>query len=329
MTSTQVFKSRGVGTAGAQTYKNAYSGWTPKSAVYLSGPDPGHIWWFGHDLYGAKDIRPLGGDCYEIAAFYVMYYPSRQTTTSSASRTTRLTSSATASADTDSATTATTDAPSSTTTSAPSTTTTMPFELTVSRIPKYNQGVFTGTVYTDALDNSTFAVICPSSTYSEYNGTSTYYIFAFLAVVFVGTIGLTWYLVRIQRRFWSGHTATITVGPGGGRQVVVESTDPQHFAMLQQQQQQQQPIYATTSPNRYSGYGRLASALSGSYPVYGQSQNNAGLSAPAQAYGYGQQNYGQQNYGQQNSMPGNQQGNNFNVLYSDPPPAGSTYSERR
>ncbi|KAJ3232552.1 hypothetical protein HDU81_002875 [Chytriomyces hyalinus] len=285
MTSTQVFKSRGVGTAGAQTYDLAYSGWTPTSAIYLSGPDPGHIWWFGHKLYDAKDIRPVGGNCYQIAAFYVFYYTSRQTTTLSTIRTTtRLTISTTLSMDSDSSVTATTAALSSTTIAAPSTRTTLPSELSISKVPRFNEGVFTGTVYTDTLDNSTFAVVCAINTIPPYDGTPNYYIFAYVSVVVVVVVALSCYSYRQQHKFWSTHSATISVAPGGGRHVVVGSTDPQYIAMLQQQQEQQ-PVYATTSPG---GYGQPANVPSGSYPVYAQSQSSdgkAGLSSPAPAYG--------------------------------------------
>ncbi|KAI8828516.1 hypothetical protein BJ741DRAFT_700725 [Chytriomyces cf. hyalinus JEL632] len=325
MSTTQGVTSRGVGTAGAQTYEfwSTGSTWAPTSAVYLSGREARPVWWFGHRVYGDKEIRPLGGNCYEITAYYVAYYRDLKETTSSAATTKPLSANGTLSTDPESPATATTSAPVTTsTTSTSAITKTLPRQATVYSIPSFNEGIFTGTVYTDAFDNSTFAVICGKNQYQQYSSSSlSVYVYLGMAVAFVVVAALAWFAFRWQRKFWSTHSATITVGPGGSQQVLV---GPQHIAMLQQQQ----PMYASTSPNQYSGYGKPDNFLSGSYPVYGQSQNNAGMSVPAPVYGqhsYGQQNYDQQNYGQQNSMSGNQHGNNVTVVYADPPPAGSTY----
>ncbi|KAJ3263673.1 hypothetical protein HDU77_010218 [Chytriomyces hyalinus] len=313
MSSTQGLLGRGVGTAGAQIYNGFYSTWYPKNAVYLSGPNPGHTWSFGHRVYGDKDIRPLGGDCYEIVSYYISYSALTSPTTSSDAPTTTLTTSTTLSTDTDSPATATIAAPFSTTTTALTTRAASPNVLTVASPPTI-EGIFTGTVYTDSFDNSTFVVLCgkkqPPPDYS-----STYFTAVLAAVTFlVGMGAFVWFVSRWQYKFWSTHMASFSFGPS---QVVVGNTDPQHIGMVQQQQQ---PIYATPLPSQNNGYGQPANVLSGSYPVYAQPQNSDGMPAPAPAAytNYGQQNYGQQTYGQKNSMFGKKHGNNVNVVYADP-----------
>ncbi|KAJ3400913.1 hypothetical protein HDU80_006490 [Chytriomyces hyalinus] len=309
MTSTQGLPGRGVGTAGAQIY-GFYTTWYPKYAVYLSGPNAGHTWSFGHRVYGDKDIRPLGGDCYEIVSYYITYSALKSPTTT-------LTTGATLSTDSDSPATATIAAPFSTTTAALTTRTTSLNVLTVAYPPTI-EGIFTGTVYTDSFDNSTFVVLCGQKlSYPDYLSTYSppWGVVALVSVTsLVGMGAFVWLVLWWQRKFWSTHTASISIGPSRVQQVVV---DPQHIAMLQQQQQ---PIYAAPLPSQNNGYSQPANVLSGSYPVYAQPQNSDGMSAPAPA---AYANYGQQNYGQQNSMSGNQRGNNVNVVYADPPPAGN------
>ncbi|KAI8828515.1 hypothetical protein BJ741DRAFT_670144 [Chytriomyces cf. hyalinus JEL632] len=316
MTSTQGLTGRGVGTAGAQIYNGFYSTWYPKYAIYLSGRNAGQTWSFGHRVYGDKDVRPLGGNCYEIVSYYITYSPLIWPTTASVKRTTTLTTSTTLSTASDSQATATVAAPFSTTSAALTTRTASPSELTVASPPSV-EGIFTGTVYTDSFDNSTFVVLCgQKQSFPDYSPPWAF-VGLGLAASVVGMGLFIWCMIRWQRTFWSTHTASISVGPSRVQQVVVGSTDPQHIAMLQQQQQ---PIYVTP----YNGYGQPANVLSGSYPVYAQPQNSDDMSAPAPAAyaNYGQ--HGQQTYGQQNSMSGNQRMSNVNVLYADPPPASST-----
>ncbi|KAJ3239683.1 hypothetical protein HDU78_002727 [Chytriomyces hyalinus] len=307
-TSTQGLLGRGVGTAGAQIYNGFYSTWYPKYAIYLSGPNPGHTWGFGHRVYGDKDIRPLGGDCYEIVSYYISYSALKSPTTSSVAPTTTLTTGTTSSTDTDSPATATIAAPLSTTTAALTTRTASPNVLTVAYPPTI-EGIFTGTVYTDSFDNSTFVVLCGQKlSYPDYLSAYSppWGIVALASVTsLVGMGAFIWLVIWWQRKFWSTHTASISIGPSRVQQIVV---DPPPIAMLQQQQQQ--PIYATPSPSQNNRYGQPANVLSGSYPVYSQPQNSDGMPAPAPA---AYTNYGQQNYGQQNSMSGNQRGNNVNV----------------
>ncbi|KAJ3227552.1 hypothetical protein HDU81_006586 [Chytriomyces hyalinus] len=301
MTSTQgvTGTGRGVGTAGAQTY-GCYSSWYPKYAVYLNGPNPGHSWAFGHRVYGDKDIRPLGGDCYEIVSYYITYSPLKWTTNSFVARTTRPTTSTTSLTDADSPATATVAASFSMTTDAPTTRTSLPNELTVSYLPTI-EGTFTGTVYTDPFDNSTFVVICGKK--ESFPTYSPPWAFVGLGLgMFLVVMGtFLWFVVRCQTKFWSTHTASFSVGPSRVQQAVVGSTDPQHIAMLQQQQR----IYVTPLPSQYNGYGQPANVQSNGYPVHVQFQNSDGVSAPAPAaygqYNYSQQNYAQQNYGQHNA----------------------------
>ncbi|KAJ3263672.1 hypothetical protein HDU77_010217 [Chytriomyces hyalinus] len=327
-TNTQGLLGRGVGTAGAQIYNGFYTSWYPKYAIYLSGPNPGHTWAFGHRVYGDKDIRPLGGDCYEIVSYYITYSSLKSRTTSSVAPTTALTTGATLSTDTDSPATATIAAPFSTTTTALTTRTTSPSELTVAD-PPIIEGIFTGTVYTDSSDNSTFVVLCGKSLYTPSSSISSGYIALGVVSAVVVMGGFIWLANWWQYKFWSTHTASISIGPSRVQQIVV---DPPPIAMLQHQQQQ--PIYATPLPSQYNGYGQPANVLSGLRPTQAQPQNGdgrVGVSVPPPVYGqenysqqnYGQQNhgqqtYGQQNYGQQNSMSGNQRGNNVNVGYADP-----------
>ncbi|KAJ3242007.1 hypothetical protein HDU81_008879 [Chytriomyces hyalinus] len=306
MTSTQV-ANRGVGTAGAQTYAPKYltSSWHPTQAVYLGGP-PDNRWWFGHPVFGDRDIIPLGNNCYEVVAYRVGYdhsfpkWVDTDTTgslTANASTFTESDSSTTTTATTTTTTTAIINTLTAATTRA--TGKSLPGEITIDSRPKFNEGVFSGTVYTDSLDNSTFVVVCAKFP-APYEGGGVNFALA-------GRPG------GFNRILYSVYTHLFyhTISP----QVLVNShcnycrrpgwCSTNYCAKYRSSTHWYAPARATTvlprSPNPFSRFRRQPASL----PIYIQSQNRAytaaeelagrsGLSVPTPAYGGGNSTSGDQ-----------------------------------
>ncbi|KAI8834995.1 hypothetical protein BJ741DRAFT_608837 [Chytriomyces cf. hyalinus JEL632] len=141
--------SRGIGSGLPIGYSGGYSGWSPRGIIIIGGPNYGHTW--GWSSTPSSNIRSTGGGCYEVPVVNATDIAPTKSNTATA------TLAALSSSDSQAPATATLPA--------------IPINTQSIGVTGLSEGVFTGTIYTDASDNSTFTVIC-NKDYSQSSSSS-------------------------------------------------------------------------------------------------------------------------------------------------------------